>query len=47
MLYAAGFLPVRIVGTHEGEPVTTSYLFNMFCCYCRGILAERLLGNYS
>lgn len=45
--YAAGFLPVRIVGAHEPESVTAPHLFNMFCTYCRDILAQGLLGKYD
>lgn len=47
VVYAAGFLPVRIVGAHEADSVTAPYLFNMFCTYCRDILAQGLLGKYD
>jgi len=45
--YAAGLLPVRIVGAHEPESVTAPHLFNMFCAYCRDILAQGLTGKYD
>jgi benzoyl-CoA reductase subunit C len=45
--YAAGFLPVRIVGAREPESVTAPHLFNMFCTYCRDILAQGLTGKYD
>ncbi|MDP6782549.1 MAG: 2-hydroxyacyl-CoA dehydratase [Dehalococcoidia bacterium] len=45
--YAAGLLPVRIVGAHEPESVTAPHIFNMFCAYCRDILAQGLTGKYD
>lgn len=47
VVYAAGFLPVRIVGSHEADSVTAPFLFNMFCSHCRDILAQGLLGKYD
>lgn len=47
LLYAAGALPVRVLGTHEPENVTSPYLYGMFCTYCRDTLAQGLLGRYG
>lgn len=47
VVYAAGFLPVRIVGANESDSLTAPYLFNMFCSYCRDVLAQGLSGRYN
>lgn len=47
VIYAAGILPVRILGSHEAEDVTANYIFHMFCPYCRDCLAQGLLGRYE
>jgi len=45
--YAAGVLPVRLVGSHEIEDETGPYLFGMFCPFCRDVLAQGLEGKYG
>jgi benzoyl-CoA reductase subunit C len=47
VFYAAGMLPVRIMGSHEPESVTSPYIFGMFCSYCRDCLAQGLQGRYD
>jgi benzoyl-CoA reductase subunit C len=47
IFYAAGVLPVRIIGSHEPESVTSPYIFGMFCSYCRDCLAQGLQGRYE
>jgi len=47
LIYAAGILPVRVLGSHEVEDVTSNYIFHMFCPYCRDCLAQGLLGRYE
>lgn len=45
--YAAGVLPVRILGSHEIEDYTAPHLFGMFCPHCRDVLAQGLQGKYG
>ena len=45
--YAAGVLPVRVLGSHEIEDYTAPHLFGMFCPFCRDVLAQGLQGRYS
>jgi benzoyl-CoA reductase subunit C len=45
--YAAGVLPVRVLGSHEPQDVTEPYLFGMFCPFCRDVLAQGLKGRYE
>jgi benzoyl-CoA reductase subunit C len=45
--YAAGVLPVRILGSHEIEDYTAPHLFGMFCPFCRDVLAQGLQGRYQ
>lgn len=47
IVYAAGILPVRILGSHEPQDVTEPYLFGMFCPFCRDCLAQGLKGRYN
>jgi benzoyl-CoA reductase subunit C len=47
MLYAAGILPVRILGSHEAQSVTEPHIFAMFCPLCRDCLAQGLQGKYD
>ena len=44
ILYAAGVLPVRILGSHEPQAVTEPHIFGMFCPFCRDCLAQGLKG---
>ena len=47
VIYAAGFLPVRLFGTHQPPTVADTYIPPIFCSYCRDILAQGLQGKYS
>ncbi|MDP6510559.1 MAG: 2-hydroxyacyl-CoA dehydratase [Dehalococcoidia bacterium] len=47
VLYAAGMLPVRLLGEHRPESVTEAHMPGFFCSYTRGCLAEGLLGRYD
>jgi benzoyl-CoA reductase subunit C len=47
LVYAAGMLPVRILGTHEVQDVTDRYLFPTVCPFSRDALAQGLKGRYD
>ena len=47
LIYAAGMLPVRILGTHEVQDVTDRYLFPTVCPFSRDALAQGLKGRYD
>ena len=47
IIYAAGVLPVRILGSHEPQNVTEPHIFAMFCPFCRDVLAQGLQGRYD
>ncbi len=47
LIYAAGSLPVRILGSHEPQDVTEPHIFGMFCPFCRDVLAQGLKGRYD
>lgn len=47
IIYAAGMLPVRILGTHEPEKATAQHILNMYCFFCRDCLAQGLQGRYD
>lgn len=47
ILYAAGVLPVRILGSHEPQNVTEPHILGMFCPFCRDVLAQGLMGRYD
>lgn len=47
ILYAAGVLPVRILGSHEPQSMTEPHIFAMFCPFSRDCLAQGLLGRYD
>jgi benzoyl-CoA reductase subunit C len=47
ILYAAGVLPVRVLGSHEPQNVTEPHIFAMFCPFCRDCLAQGLKGRYK
>ncbi len=47
ILYAAGVLPVRILGSHEPQDVTEPHIFGMYCPFCRDCLAQGLKGKYD
>lgn len=45
IVYAAGLLPVRMLGSHEPQDVTEPHIFGMFCPFCRDVLAQGLKGR--
>ncbi|MHA2097807.1 MAG: benzoyl-CoA reductase, bzd-type, subunit N [Candidatus Kariarchaeaceae archaeon] len=47
ILYAAGVLPVRILGSHEPQDVTEPHIFGMFCPFSRDCLAQGLKGRFK
>jgi benzoyl-CoA reductase subunit C len=47
IIYAAGVLPVRILGSHEPQDVTEPHIFGMYCPFCRDCLAQGLKGRYD
>ena len=47
LAYAAGILPVRILGSHEPQDVTEPYLYSMYCPFSRDCLAQGLKGRYD
>ncbi len=47
VLYAAGILPVRILGGHEPPSLATPHLFDMWCPFCRDCLSQALKGRYD
>jgi benzoyl-CoA reductase subunit C len=47
IMYAAGVLPVRILGSHEPLDVTEPHIFGMYCPFCRDCLAQGLRGKYD
>ncbi len=47
LMYAAGILPVRIMGSHEVQNVTDPHIFAMFCPFCRDCLAQGLQGRFD
>jgi benzoyl-CoA reductase subunit C len=47
IVYAAGVLPVRVLGSHEPQNVTEPHIFAMFCPFCRDVLAQGLQGRYD
>jgi benzoyl-CoA reductase subunit C len=46
-VYAAGALPVRILGGHEPQDVTEPHISAKWCSFCRDCLAQGLLGHYD
>ncbi len=47
LVYAAGHLPHRMLGSHEPQDVTEPFIFGMFCPFCRDVLAQGLKGRYD
>ena len=47
IMYAAGILPVRVLGGHEPQALTEPHIFGMFCPFCRDCLAQGLKGSYD
>jgi len=48
ILYAAGILPVRLVGAHESSDLVEKHLAsNVACSFCRDCLGQGLEGKYD
>ncbi|MCW2278172.1 benzoyl-CoA reductase, bzd-type, subunit N [Heliophilum fasciatum] len=47
ILYAAGILPTRVLGSHEPHDVTEPHIFGMYCPFCRDVLAQGLKKRYD
>ncbi len=47
IMYAAGILPVRILGGMEPQDYSESHILGMYCPFCRDCLAEGLKGRYD
>ena len=47
VLYAAGLLPVRVLGSHEVQGVTEPHMSGIWCPFSRDCLAQGLLGRYD
>lgn len=47
LVYAAGLLPVRILGSHDGDRIADRYIYGNFCPFCHDCLAQRLRGRYD
>lgn len=47
IIYAAGILPVRVLGSHEPQDVTEAHIATTWCPHCRDCLAQVLLGRYD
>jgi benzoyl-CoA reductase subunit C len=47
ILFAAGILPVRILGSHEPSDVVEPHIHSMYCAFCRDVLAQGLTGRYD
>jgi len=46
IIYAAGMLPVRIIGSHDSNVGTERHIANMYCSFCRDCLSQGLKGRY-
>jgi benzoyl-CoA reductase subunit C len=47
IIVGAGWLPVRVLGSHQPTDVTERHIFGMFCPFCRDVLAQGLKGRYD
>jgi benzoyl-CoA reductase subunit C len=48
LVYAAGILPVRILGSNQPETITQPYIFQPgYCTFCRDCFAQALQGKYD
>lgn len=47
VIYAAGMLPVRVLGSHEPEDVSAPYIHSMWCPFSHDVLAQGLKGRYD
>jgi benzoyl-CoA reductase subunit C len=48
ILYAAGILPVRVLGGREVQDMTDRHIYSgIWCAYCRDVLGQGLAGRYE
>jgi benzoyl-CoA reductase subunit C len=47
IIYAAGILPIRIIGSHDSRTRTERHIANMYCAFCRDCLSQGLQGKYA
>ena len=47
ILYAAGALPVRVMGVRQPEDVTEPHIQSWWCPHCRSCLADALNGSFD
>lgn len=47
LIYAAGILPIRVLGSHEPQDVTEPHVYTMFCPFSRDVLAQGLQGRFN
>ncbi len=48
ILYAAGILPVRLIGDHHHSDLVESHILsNISCSFCRDCLGQGLMGKYD
>lgn len=47
LIYAAGVLPVRIMGNRDPQSAESPNIYSWYCPYCRDCLYQGLAGKYS
>jgi benzoyl-CoA reductase subunit C len=47
IIYAAGMLPVRVLGNHQNDRISDEYIFGAFCPFCHDVLNQGLRGRYD
>ena len=47
IIYAAGMLPVRILGSHQLDRLSDAYLYGWVCPFWRDCLSQGLRGRYN
>jgi len=47
IIYAAGLLPVRVMGSHESSSISDTHIAWVYCPHSRDVLAEGLKGRYN
>lgn len=47
ILHAAGFLPIRILGSSEDTSIADAYLYSNNCSFCKNCLEDAFQGHYN
>ena len=47
IMYAAGILPVRVMGGHESATIADDHIAWVYCSFCHDVLAQGLKGKYN